>query len=249
MSEKLSVLTKKLNELETIATKKIKNTNSSHELDQLKSQFIGKKSDLAAILKDVSQLPNDEKPMIGKLANTIKTNLLSSIQSQKEIVTDIEQNQKLQAQQSDVTLPTTKTTLGAQHPINTTINHLVSIFNRLGFSVKKGPDIETDFYNFEALNIPEHHPARDMHDTFYVKSGDVLRTHTSPVQIRTMLDQKPPIKIIAPGKVYRCDADTSHSPVFHQIEGLYVDKGVRFSDLKGILEFFLKELFGQDKSV
>ena len=204
MSEKLNELKTKLSQLEQLALKEIKNSKSSYELDQVKSQFIGKKSDLAAILKDVSFLSKDDKPLIGKLANQIKSSLNDTISKQKDHIQHLELEEKLLNQQDDVSLPALKSHEGYYHPITLTIDHLTKLFGRLGFSVKKGPDIETDFYNFEALNIAEHHPARDMHDTFYLKSGAVLRTHTSPVQIRTMLDQKPPIKIIAPGKVYRC---------------------------------------------
>lgn len=249
MSEKLQALTDRLNLLEEEAIDKIKSTQTPYDLDQIKSKYIGKKSDLTSILKDVSFLSATDKPLIGKLANTIKSTLQDKILEQKQKIEDSELQKKITSQTVDVSLPALKTKLGCLHPISITIDHLVSLFSRLGFSVKTGPDVESDFYNFEALNIGPDHPARDMHDTFYLKSGSVLRTHTSPVQIRTMQAQQPPIKIIAPGKVYRCDADVSHSPVFHQIEGLYVDKHVRFSDLKGILEYFLKELFGKDKNI
>lgn len=245
----IKIIESKLQDLQKEASEKIHSIVSSHELDQLKSQLIGKKSTLSLILKDVASLSQNEKPIIGKLANDVKTTLQDQFTFQKSIVEKNEINHRLKNQTLDTSFPIFKSHVGHHHPIHLTIQKLKTLFSRLGFSSKEGPNIETDFYNFEALNIDEHHPARDMHDTFYLTSGSVLRTHTSPVQIRTMLAQNPPIKIIAPGKVYRCDADVSHSPVFHQIEGLYVDKHVRFSDLKGILEYFLHELFGHDKRV
>jgi len=219
------------------------------DLEAVKVQYLGKKGELTAILKDVSSLSHDERRDAGMMANTIKDVILSAISTKKETLEQSALLQKLASDSVDVTLPSQKQRLGHSHPISQTIERISAIFSRLGFSVKSGPEIESDWFNFEALNIPKYHPARDMHDTFYISDTHLLRTHTSPVQIRTMLNQKPPIRILAPGKVYRCDADATHSPVFHQVEGLVVDSNIRFSDLKGTLEFFLQELFGKDKKV
>ncbi|RAP32287.1 phenylalanine--tRNA ligase subunit alpha [Candidatus Marinamargulisbacteria bacterium SCGC AG-414-C22] len=249
MAQHLKDITKQLSTVEQLAKAELADLTTLIDLDNYKAKWLGKKSDIQHILKQVSQLDVADRPIVGKEVNILKKLLNELIDEKKAVLASAELNQKLSQQRDDVTLPSYKAYSGSYHPITLTIQKLQRLFNRLGFSNKFGPDVETDFYNFEALNIDEHHPARDMHDTFYLKSGAVLRTHTSPVQIRTMLAQEPPIKIIAPGKVYRCDADTSHSPVFHQIEGLYVDKHVTFSHLKGILEFFLKELFGTDKNI
>ena len=235
--------------IKTESSKKIENTTSIQDLDQIKSFLLGKKSPIQDILKQIPTLPVEERPVVGQQANKIKTELAKLIQEKRLHILETEQNKQILNDKTDVTLPPFGTHQGHFHPITKTTRLICSILSRVGFSIKQGPNIETDFYNFEALNIPSDHPARDMHDTFYLKSKDVLRTHTSPVQIRTMMEQKPPIKIIAPGKVYRCDADVSHSPVFHQIEGLYINTSVTFSDLKGTLEFFLRELFGKDKKI
>lgn len=219
------------------------------ELESLKVSVLGKKGELTQLLKSVSDIPLEERPIIGQLANEVKTELFTALTTRQKDLEKKLLEVHLANDTTDPTLPKVGAALGHEHPLNQTIRHLVKLFNRLGFSVKEGPDIETDFYNFEALNIPKNHPARDMHDTFYMSQTHLLRTHTSPVQIHTLETHEPPIKIIVPGKVYRCDADVTHSPVFHQIEGLYVDKNVTFADLKGTLEFFLKELFGSKLKV
>ena len=241
-----------LDSLETIkndSLTQIQSAQSSSECDQLKSFFLGKKSPLAAVLKDIPSLPVEQRSVVGKRANEIKQELSTYIQEKKQALHTQQLEHSLSHDSTDTSLPPFKIRNGAFHPITTITRDICNIFSRLGYSVKHGPNVESDFYNFEALNIPEHHPARAMHDTFYLNNKHVLRTHTSPVQIREMLSKKPPVKIIAPGKVYRCDADVSHSPVFHQIEGLCVDKGLTFSDLKGTLQFFLHELLGPDKNI
>ena len=226
------------------------NTSTSLEsLDALRISLLGKKGQLTEILKGLKNLSKEERPKIGQLANTIKEKLTRSIESQKQKLKKAQLDQELEAIDVDTSLPGIKTGLGRLHPITQVMRKIIAIFNQLGFTLKQGPEIEDDYHNFEALNIPAHHPSRDMHDTFYLNSGQVLRTHTSPVQIRTMLQQKPPIKLLAPGKVFRCDSDTSHSPIFHQIEGLYVAKGVNFAQLRGCLTFFLHHLFGQHKPI
>lgn len=242
MKQKLQTLKKTT--IETLKTK----TNLA-ELDDFRIQILGKNGELTAILKSLKDLPNEEKPVIGKLANEIKTEIDTEIQEKEKALKQAKLNESLNTEKEDITLPGTAQKLGTHHPIHQMQDEVIEILSRLGFSVATGPEIETDFYNFEALNIPEDHPARDMHDTFYLNTEKLLRTHTSPVQIHTMQSQKPPLKILAPGKVYRCDADVSHSPVFHQIEGLYIDENVTFADLKGVIEYFLKELFGKTKKV
>lgn len=226
----------------------ISQTNSLIELDEIRLSLFGKQGKITQFMKDLSKLPGNEKPKAGKYINTIKTELLKQIDERKNNLEKIFILDTLDMT-SDPTSPS-NIRAGTKHPLSQVQDKIICIFSSLGFSVEYGPEIESETYNFEKLNIPPHHPSRDMHDTFYLsKQGDLLRTHTSPVQIRTMLEKKPPITILAPGKVYRKDADISHSPVFHQVEGLYVDKNVQFSDLKGILTFFLKQLFGENKTV
>jgi len=239
----------KLKNLKITSISDIKKVRSINELDQLKSDILGKKSQLNAILKELPTLSPEQRPIVGKNANLIKIELEEAIKQQHAKIIKSIRNAQISNYNKDHTIPTTGIDSGHYHPITIVTRKICSILTKCGFSIKQGPNIENDFYNFEALNIPDNHPAKDMHDTFYLKNNYVLRTHTSPVQIRTMLQQTPPIKMIAPGKVYRCDADASHSPVFHQIEGLYVDKQVTFADLKGTLEYFLRELFGHDKNI
>ena len=239
----------KLNNIKEDALESIKNCDSLSDLDQLKSLYTGKNSELTQALKSVKNLDPEQRPVIGQLTNTIKNQILSEISKQKETIETKKITASLKENPIDTSLPSQISPLGTSHPIQQTIELILDILKNLGFSTKKGPEIETDFYNFEALNIPSDHPARDMHDTFYLKNGEVLRTHTSPTQIHTMMTESPPLKIAVPGKVYRCDADTTHSPVFHQIEGLYVNKTVTFSELKGTLDTILKNLFGKEKKV
>lgn len=245
----IETLTEHLETLKTDSESLIVQADSSRSLEDVKTLLIGKKGRLTDVLKHLGQLGPEERPRVGKLANEIKERIQELIDNRKKELDDKELHEKLQRSAVDVTLPPTGIKTGRRHPINQVLDELLDIFTRLGFSVKSGRDVEDDYYNFEALNIPADHPSRDMHDTFYLKSGNVLRTHTSPVQVHEMEKHKPPIKIVVPGKVYRCDSDVSHSPIFHQLEGLYVDKNVTFAHLKGTLEFFLHELFGKDKKV
>lgn len=241
-----------LTDLETLKEallKQVTESESSDALDQIRIHALGKKGALTDILKDLKNVSSEERPRIGQVANALKSEVLTLIESRKKSLQEDEMQAKLNADQTDMTQPGLWRPLGNLHPLTLTIQRVTEIFARLGFWVERGPEIEDEFHNFEALNIPSDHPARDMHDTFYLKDGAVLRTHTSPVQIRVMTTQSPPLKILAPGKVFRCDSDVSHSPVFHQIEGLYIDKSVTFSQLKGTLEFFLKSLFGKEKKV
>ncbi len=238
-----------LNDLKTEAFLAIEKATNTAQIEEIKLSFLGKKGGLTALLKQVSTLPVDQRPLMGKLANTIKKDISVRLDNASQLFHKEELNARLKADTYDVALPNIGAKKGHFHPITQTIKDITAIFEQLGFATKTGPDIENESMNFEKLNIPADHPARDMHDTFYLKNGHVLRTHTSPVQIRTMLQEKPPIKILAPGKVFRCDADASHSPVFHQLEGLLVEKGVNFAQLMGTLEFFLQSYFGKDKKV
>ncbi len=228
------------------ALEELSKIESLSELEGFKVKFLGKKGVITQKLKSLKSLPLEEKRQVGSFLNRLKEELLRGIQNKEKELLFKEEDRDLGI---DLTLPGRKRAIGAIHPLNVVINELCEIFGRLGFSIATGPEIETEYYNFTALNIPDWHPARDMQATFYLKNGAILRTHTSPIQIRTMLKKKPPLRIVAPGKVYRYDADVRHSPMFHQIEGLMVDKRVSFSDLKGILTYFAQETFGEETRV
>jgi len=219
------------------------------DIEGLRVRILGKKGELTEILKGLASVAPNDRPRLGQLANQLKDEI-SSVLNQKLVLFQAQESQnKLRSEGVDIHLPPIRRLIGRRHPIQLVLQDVVAIFSRMGFSVKEGPDVETEYYNFEALNIPADHPAREMHDTFYLENSLLLRTHTSPVQIRTMETQSPPIKIIVPGNVYRCDLDVTHSPMFHQVEGLYVDSTVTFSQLKGTLVYFLKEFFGQSRKV
>jgi phenylalanyl-tRNA synthetase alpha chain len=227
----------------------ISSIRTIEDLKNLKLSLLGRKGLFAEYLEGLKSLDKEERKVFGKEINNLKVGAearLSGIESQF-----VEEEKARQQARSwiDITMPGKQPVVGRKHPITQTFDEIVRIFSSLGFSVAEGPNIETEYYNFEALNIPQDHPARDMQDTFYVKPGVVLRTHTSPMQVRVMESQLPPVRIISPGSVYRCDQDVSHTPMFHQVEGLMVDKGVRFSDLKGILTLFIQEIFGAETPV
>lgn len=225
---------------------RIAEVSSLKELKELRSDFLGKKGFLSLMLKEMRALASDEKPLAGKHINELKQHVETFIQS-KTVGFDKNPNQSsVDHQGFDTTLPGRGEYSGSIHPVTQVMDEIISVFFSLGFSVEEGPEIETDFYNFEALNIPKDHPARDMQDTFYVKEETVLRTHTSPVQIHVMEKKEPPLRIIAPGRVFRCDSDVSHTPMFHQIEGLMIDQNISFGDLKGVMNIFLHEIFGQE---
>jgi len=223
--------------------------DSEESLQGLRVKYLGKKGLLTSLMKGLGALPAEERPIIGQMANVVKDQLEEKLEAELCHVRLARKEEKLRSERLDVTLPGRRRPMGSKHPITQVIEEITEIFAGLGFQVAEGPEIEQDYYNFEALNIPKDHPARDMQDTFFVSDSVVLRTHTSPVQIRTMLKQAPPVRIIAPGTVYRCDSDATHSPMFHQIEGLLVDKGVTFSDLKGILTIFVNQCFGAGTGV
>lgn len=218
-------------------------------LDQIRVHFLGKKGVLTEQLKQLGQLPPESRPEMGKAINEAKQTLQQSLDDRREQLHKKKLEAQLTAEQVDVTLPGRGQSLGGLHPISQTLQRIIQLFAQIGFTVAEGPEIENDYYNFTALNIPEKHPARAMHDTFYFDAHWLLRTHTSPVQIRTMQQQKPPLKIIAPGRVYRCDSDMTHTPMFHQVEGLMVAEQVTLADLKGVLDEFIKQFFEKDLSV
>ncbi|MBC7945087.1 MAG: phenylalanine--tRNA ligase subunit alpha [Burkholderiales bacterium] len=222
--------------------------DNAAELDQAKARYLGKSGALTNLLKSLGKLPAEQRPTEGDRINRAKQAVEAVLQARREAI----RNQQLQAQLSaevlDVTLPGRGMGVGSLHPITLTLQRIAALFRSIGFAVATGPEIETDYYNFTALNIPEDHPARAMHDTFYIDDDDplLLRTHTSPIQIRYMQEHKPPIKIIAPGKVYRVDSDATHSPMFHQFEGLWIDEHVSFADLKGVVSDFLQRFFERE---
>lgn len=219
------------------------------DLLEAKGRYFGKKGAVSEILKTISTLPVEEKKRIGAAANEARGTLESAFDARLAEIREKERRAKEGKERVDVTLPGRAPAVGHRHPVSRTLSEIVSVFQRLGFSVRGGPEIEKDYYNFEALNIPKDHPARDMQDTFYVDwpGGDlVLRTHTSPIQIRTMESMRPPVRVIAPGAVYRCDSDVTHSPMFHQVEGFAVDRSATMADLKGLLTEFCRMMFGPD---
>ncbi len=219
------------------------------DLLEVKGRYFGKKGAVSEILKTVASLPVEEKKRIGAAANAARGSLESAFETRLAEIREKERAAKEGKERVDVTLPGRAPAVGHRHPVSRTLAEIVSVFQRLGFSVRGGPEIEKDYYNFEALNIPKDHPARDMQDTFYVDwpDGDlVLRTHTSPIQIRTMEAMRPPVRVIAPGAVYRCDSDVTHSPMFHQVEGFAVDRSATMADLKGLLTEFCRMTFGPD---
>jgi phenylalanyl-tRNA synthetase alpha chain len=219
------------------------------QLELVRVDFLGKKGHLTSILKTLGGLSAEERPEAGAKINLAKQQITDALQIKKDLLDAAQIEHLLSAQTLDVTQPGRNSELGGLHPVSRTLERIVAIFRTSGYAVAEGPEIEDDRHNFEALNIPPHHPARAMHDTFYVDPRHVLRTHTSPVQIRTMETQAPPIRIVCPGRVYRCDSDLTHTPMFHQVEGLVVDKNVSFADLKGTVDQFLKAFFEVDVPV
>jgi phenylalanyl-tRNA synthetase alpha chain len=223
--------------------------DSETSLQDVRVRFLGKKGELTAIMKEMGRLTPEERPVLGALANRVKEELDALFASRQQTIRETEIARRLASERIDVTLPGRCPFVGTRHPITLVTEEISEIFSSLGFGIEEGPEVEKDFYNFEALNMPKDHPARDMQDTFYISDDVVLRTHTSPVQIRTMLRQAPPVRVIAPGTVYRRDSDITHSPMFHQIEGFLVDRHVTFGDLKGILTAFVTQMFGKNVGV
>lgn len=234
-----------IEEIVTQAKERIETAGDPTALDQVRIDYLGKKGLLTAQLKQLGSLPTDQRPKAGQVINEAKRAITSAIQARKEAIDQSRLTEQLQSERIDVSLPGRGQDVGGRHPVTRTLERIESLLVQAGFEVVEGPEIEDDYHNFEALNIPADHPARAMHDTFYFDERTVLRTHTSPVQIRVLEERKPPLRIIAPGRVYRCDSDLTHTPMFHQVEGLMVDENVSFSELKGLLEEFMRCLFEQ----
>ena len=239
-----------LEEIKSRAAAALANAKLPQEIDELRVRFLGKKGELTGILKQMGKLSPEERPVIGQLANEVRSWIETDIETRLTEIKASQMAARLESEKLDVTLPGKRPQFGAKHPLSIVLDEIKEIFIGMGFEIADGPEVETDYYNFEALNIPKDHPARDTQDTFYINENILLRTQTSPVQVRVMEQKKPPIRIISPGRVYRSDAlDATHSPLFHQIEGLGVDKGITFADLKGTLETFIKRLYGEDSVV
>jgi phenylalanyl-tRNA synthetase alpha chain len=234
----------KLNAIGSQAIQEIGAASDLEALERVRISFLGKKGALSEVLKGLGSVPPPERPTIGGIANDWKRKIEAALEDQKQRLESALLLKKLQSEKIDITAPSRLPHRGSLHLVTQTTKRMVQIFSRLGFDVTVGPEVETEYLNFEAVNIPADHPARDMQDTFFLGPGVVLRTHTSSVQMRAMRAQQWPVRILCPGAVYRCDSDATHSPMFHQVEGLWVDRKVRMSDLKGTLEFWARELFG-----
>ncbi|MDM7959366.1 MAG: phenylalanine--tRNA ligase subunit alpha [Synechococcus sp. WH 8007] len=241
----LQQLTDQLDQLEAEAAQEIAAAADAAALEDLRVGLLGKKGRLSGVLGAMGKLPGDERPLVGQRANVLKEQVQTLLSDRLKAVKSAAMAERIASETLDVTMPASFTPVGHRHPLISTVDEIVDIFSGLGYQVEEGPEIERDFYNFTALNIPEHHPARDMQDTFYLGDHQLLRTHTSPVQIRHLENNAPPIRIIAPGRVYRRDAvDATHSPVFHQVEVLAIDEGLDFSHLRGTVTSFLQQFFG-----
>jgi phenylalanyl-tRNA synthetase alpha chain len=240
-----------LESLKQAASQELNQAADIDNLNEVRVKYLGKKGSITSVLKGLGGLSPEERPRIGQIVNEIRAELEQMIVIKSDKFKQAELVRRLASEKIDVTLPGRRVNVGHKHPLTLTLDRIKETFMRMGFSVAEGPEVENDYYNFEALNLPKDHPARDMQDSFYITEEFLLRTHTSPVQVRTMQQANPnqPIRIIAPGKVYRRDYDATHSPMFHQVEGLVIDKGISFADLKGTLELFIHEIFGFDVGV
>lgn len=240
----------KIEAIRAAARTAIEKTANENEIEELRVKYLGKKGELTALLKQMGSLSPEERPVMGQLVNEAKQKLEALITEKKAEMKQKATEARLKAEAIDITMPAKEVKTGGIHPLNHVVNDMIDIFQSMGFDVVDGPEVETDHYNFEYLNVPADHPARDMQDTFYLGENLLLRTQTSAAQIRTMETRKPPIRVICPGRVYRADeVDATHSPVFHQLEGLVVDKGITMCDLKGVLEQFAREIYGKDTKV
>lgn len=231
------------------ALSEVEKSSDLASLEAVRVAYLGKKGQLTTHLKSLGGLDPDARRDAGGAINEVKTSLVQALNTKEQGFRAAALAEKLEHDRVDVTLPGRRGPVGGQHPVSRTLDRILDLFTRLGFQIATGPEIETDFYNFEALNFPAHHPARAMHDTFYLPDGRLLRTHTSPVQIRVLETQAPPVRIIAPGRVFRADSDQTHTPQFHQVEGLVVDRGITFADLKGLLAEFVNAFFEQDLEI
>ena len=236
----------KFEELRQKVNRELNEIKSTRLLGDLKARFMGKNGEITALLRGMKDVPNNLKAEFGKKINDLKQDVESFIENRERILKEEELNKRYEEEAVDVTLPGKTCAVGGLHPLSIVKNQIINAFTGLGFEIFEGPEIDTDYYCFQALNIPKDHPARDMQDTFYFNNGILLRPHTSPGQVRTMENKKPPIKVLSPGRVYRADDDASHSPMFHQIEGLVIDKGVSLCDLKGLLDDFVKTVFDSE---
>jgi len=236
----------KLREIRERVLAELSQAKATAQLEQIRVGVLGKKGELTALLRGMGKLPAEERPKMGQLVNDVRKALEDALEARKEELASREKEERLAAEAVDVTLPGPERSAGSLHPMNIALRRMVEIFVGMGYQVVEGPEVEYDYYNFELLNIPKNHPARDAQDTFYVDDNIVLRTHTSPVQARIMTTQKPPIRVICPGRVYRADeADATHSPVFHQMEGLVIDENITMGDLKGTLDEFARQMYGE----
>ena len=239
-----------LRSIEERAKAELESVTDLKQLDEIRVRYLGKKGELTGILKQMGKLSAEERPVIGQLANTVRADIEKAVAEKQAAIKSKLAEQKLVSERLDVTLPGRTPKVGRPHPLNAVLSEVEEVFLGMGFDIVEGPEVESDYYCFEALNMPKHHPARDTQDTFYINENVLLTTQTSSVQIRTMEKRKPPIRIISPGRVYRSDAvDATHSPIFHQIEGLVIDKGVTMADLKGTLELLMKRLYGEDTKI
>ena len=242
----LKSLKQEISKLKSGSSGLIDSSNDQDSLDKTYKSYLGKSGEVNLLLKSLGSLPQDKRKEAGMLLNQLKSDIENSYRNKTSIMSKAENELRLGNQKIDVSLPSVSTEDGSIHPVTQTINEISDFFESIGFGIESGPETETDYYNFEALNVPEDHPAKDMHDTFYLKDSGLLRTHTSPVQIRTMENKEPPHRIICPGKVFRKDSDLTHTPMFHQIEGLVVEEGASFAQLKGLLNDFLEDFFGKE---
>ncbi|MFP4598528.1 MAG: phenylalanine--tRNA ligase subunit alpha [Persicimonas sp.] len=241
----VSELEEQLQQLAEQAVGELEGAEHNEDAIQIKNRYLGRKGSVQELMKLIGQLPNEDKPAAGQASNRAKTAIQEAYEERVDQLEQEELAERLRSERIDVTLPARTPAVRGGHPLEEMNDELVAVLGEMGFEVAEGPEVEEDFFNFEALNFPPDHPARDMQDTFVLEDGRLLRTHTSPVQIRTMMAYEPPVRVISPGRVYRCDADVTHSPVFHQIEGLLVDEDVTFADLKGTLHHFVGRVFGE----
>ena len=238
--------------LEALTQQALAAVSAAHDvaaLDQVRVQFLGKKGEITSLMKNLGNVAPEDRPKVGAVINEAKNQVEDAISARKQLLETAALDARLASETIDITLPGRALQEGSLHPVTRTLERIEAHFAGAGYDVAEGPEVEDDFHNFEALNIPSHHPARAMHDTFYFDATTLLRTHTSPVQVRTMEAQQPPIRIICPGRVYRCDYDQTHSPMFHQVEGLLVDKNISFADLKGTIQEFLSVFFERDLTI
>jgi phenylalanyl-tRNA synthetase alpha chain len=243
-------LKQQLENIKKVASDELKTIKSISDLEKFRVKYLGKKGELTDVLRGMGKLSNEERPVIGKLANEVRFFIEESIEERSKELAKEEQRQRIAREAIDITMPGKRKSLGTKHPLSIVMDEIKDVFIGMGYTIAEGPEVELDWYNFEALNTPPNHPARDVQDTFYITDNILLRTQTSPVQVRVMEKQKPPIRIICPGRVYRSDeVDATHSPIFHQVEGLVVDKGITMGDLIGTLKEFAKALFGKNTEI